>query len=43
MTAIGGKEYLVAMGLGLLIIPIVEIIKIFSRMIDKKKDSGKAN
>ena len=37
MVAIGWEEYLVAMGLGLLIIPIVEIIKIFSRMIDKKK------
>ena len=38
MVAIGWEEYLVAMALGLLIIPIVEIIKIFSRMIDKKKD-----
>jgi Ca2+-transporting ATPase len=38
MTAIGLEEYLVAVALGLLIIPIVEIIKIFSRMIDKKKN-----
>ena len=38
MVAIGWEEYLVAMALGLLIIPIVEIIKIFSRMIDKKKE-----
>ena len=38
MTAIGLEEYLVAVALGLLIIPIVEVIKIFSRMIDKKKN-----
>ncbi len=38
MVAIGWEEYLVAMGLGLLIIPIVEIIKIFSRLIDKKRN-----
>ncbi|MBQ8496474.1 MAG: calcium-translocating P-type ATPase, PMCA-type [Clostridia bacterium] len=37
MVAIGWEEYVVAMLLGLAIIPIVEIIKIFSRMIDKKK------
>jgi Ca2+-transporting ATPase len=37
MVAIGWEEYLVAMLLGLAIIPIVEFIKIFSRMIDKKK------
>jgi Ca2+-transporting ATPase len=30
-------EYGIAFGLAILIIPIVEIIKIFSRMIDKKK------
>ena len=37
MTAIGWKEYLVAMALGFLIIPIVEITKIFTRIADKKK------
>ena len=37
MTAIGWEEYLVAMALGFAIIPIVEFIKIFSRMIDRKK------
>ena len=37
MTAIGWEEYLVAMGLGFSIIPLVEICKIFSRIIDKKK------
>ena len=37
MVAIGWEEYLVAMALGFAIIPIVEFIKIFSRMIDKKK------
>ena len=31
------REYGIAFGLAILIIPIVEIIKIFSRMIDKKK------
>ena len=39
MVAIGWEEYLVAMLLGLAIIPIVEFIKIFSRMIDKKNAS----
>ena len=38
MVAIGWKEYLVAMALGFLIIPIVEVIKVFSRMTDKKKN-----
>ena len=37
MVAIGWEEYLVAMALGFAIIPIVEFIKIFSRMIDMKK------
>ena len=32
-------EYGIAMGLAITIIPIVEIIKIFSRMIDKKKEN----
>ena len=38
MTAIGWEEYLVAMALGFAIIPLVEIGKIFSRIIDKKKN-----
>ena len=38
MVAIGWKEYLVAMALGFLIIPIVEVIKVFSRMTDRKKN-----
>jgi len=37
MVAIGIEEYAIAMGLGFAIIPIVEFIKIFSRIIDKKK------
>lgn len=31
------REYGIAFGLAILIIPVVEVIKIFSRMIDKKK------
>jgi len=38
MVAIGWQEYLVAMALGFAIIPLVEIGKIFSRIIDKKKN-----
>ncbi|MBQ4091366.1 MAG: cation-translocating P-type ATPase [Clostridia bacterium] len=38
MVAIGIDEYLIAMGLGFCIIPLVEIGKIFSRIIDKKKN-----
>ena len=38
MTAIGWQEYFVAMGLGFLIIPLVEIGKIFSRILDRKKN-----
>ncbi len=34
------REYGIAMLLAISIIPVVEIIKIFSRMIDKKKESG---
>ncbi len=33
------REYGIAMALAILIIPIVEFIKIFSRMIDKKKET----
>jgi len=32
------REYGIAMGLAILIIPIVEIVKIFHRMIDKRKN-----
>jgi Ca2+-transporting ATPase len=38
MTAIDAKEYFIAMGLGFLIIPLVEIVKLVHRMIDKKKE-----
>ena len=38
MVAIGWDEYLIAMALGFAIIPLVEIGKIFSRIIDKKKN-----
>ena len=38
MVAIGWEEYLIAMALGFSIIPMVEIGKIFSRIIDKKKN-----
>jgi Ca2+-transporting ATPase len=37
MVAIGWQEYLIAMGLGLCIIPIVEVVKFVHRLIDKKK------
>ena len=37
MVAIGWQEYLIALGLGFTIIPMVEIIKIFHRIISKKK------
>jgi Ca2+-transporting ATPase len=37
MVAIGIDEYLIAMGLGLCIIPIVELVKFVHRLIDKKK------
>ena len=36
MIAIGWQEYLVAMALGFSIIPIVELCKVFHRIIDKK-------
>ena len=32
------REYGIALGLAILIIPIVEIVKVFHRMVDKKKD-----
>ena len=38
MVAIGWEEYLIAMALGFLIIPIVEIAKLFHRLHEKKKN-----
>jgi Ca2+-transporting ATPase len=40
MVAIGIDEYLIAMGLGFCIIPLVEIAKIFHRIADKKKEAN---
>ncbi|MBE6703173.1 MAG: cation-translocating P-type ATPase, partial [Ruminococcaceae bacterium] len=37
MTAIDWKEYLVAMALGFAIIPLVELVKLIHRLIDKKR------
>ena len=37
MTNIGLKEYVIAMGLGFMIIPIVEVFKLFHRIIKKNK------
>ncbi|MBQ3064298.1 MAG: cation-translocating P-type ATPase [Clostridia bacterium] len=37
MVAIGFVEYATAMGLGFLIIPLVELVKLIHRLIDKKK------
>ncbi len=37
-TTVNLKEYLIAIGLGLLMIPIVEIVKLIQRMIAKNKD-----
>ena len=42
MVAIGIDEYLIAMGLGLCIIPIVEIVKLVHRLIDRAMDKKKA-
>ncbi len=39
MVAISWQEYLIALGLGFSIIPIVEVCKIFTRMHDKKKEN----
>ena len=38
MVAIDAKEYFIAMGLGFCIIPLVEIVKLVHRMIDKKRE-----
>jgi Ca2+-transporting ATPase len=40
MTAIGWEEYLVAMALGFSIIPIVELIKIIHRAVDKRNEKN---
>ena len=37
MTGIGAKEYFVALGLGFTIIPMVEIVKLVHRIIDRKR------
>ncbi len=37
MVALGWQEYLIAMALGFCIIPLVEIVKLVHRLIDKKK------
>ena len=37
-TAVGIWEYLIAIGLGLLVIPIVECVKFFQRRYAKKKE-----
>ena len=39
LVSIGLKEYAIAIGLAVLIIPIVEIVKIFQRAADRKKNS----
>ncbi len=39
MVGVGLDEYLIALGLGFTIIPIVEIIKLFGRLISRKKKS----
>jgi Ca2+-transporting ATPase len=41
-TTISLKEYAVAMGLAILIIPIVEIVKIFQRSAESKKAAAEA-
>ena len=43
MTAIGWKEYLVAMALGFLVVPIVEICKFFTRTREKKAENKSAH
>ena len=43
MVAIGWQEYLVAMALGFCIIPLVEIVKLVHRIIDKKRGVTHAN
>ena len=43
MVAIGWQEYLIAMALGFCIIPLVEIVKLVHRIIDKKRGITHAN
>ena len=43
MVAIGWQEYLIAMALGFLIIPLVEIVKLVHRLIDRKRGITHAN
>ncbi len=42
MTQIDAKEYFVALGLGLTIIPMVEIVKLVHRVIDRKRTAKAA-
>ena len=42
-TTISGKEYGIALGLAVLIIPIVEIVKAFQRAFDKNKEAQRAD
>ena len=39
LVSIGLKKYAISIGLAILIIPIVEIVKLFQRMSDRKKDT----
>ena len=43
MVALGWQEYLIAMALGFCIIPLVEIVKLIHRLIDKKRGIEHAN
>ncbi|MBQ3483654.1 MAG: cation-translocating P-type ATPase [Clostridia bacterium] len=42
MTAIDAKEYFIAMALGFTIIPMVEIVKLVHRLIDRKREKANA-
>jgi Ca2+-transporting ATPase len=37
-TSVGLTEYLIAIGLGILVIPIVECVKLFQRRFSKNKE-----
>jgi Ca2+-transporting ATPase len=39
-THVGIVEYLIAAGLGLIVIPVVELVKLFQRIADKKKNNA---
>ena len=43
MTAISWQEYLIAMALGFCIVPLVEIVKLVHRVIDRKRGITHAN